>query len=330
MDKKRRKKTSSNHTKQNQCTLCDLTTLVYKEEKCGIVSKRFQFNEKYGIGYFDFYQFEGLIVSIFDVALTQNFAGSGSFSNNALELSFLIDGEQIIKIEGYSKDITYESQESYLVFLNPVCATIAYHKRKHLKEIKIRMDVSFLKRHGLLEAYSNLNDYTLSKTNLIQPLCTKTQDILLELICDKRKGLSKRLFLESKTLELLMLKLDTSSNTTADLQLYADNVVKKMYRVQHLVSSNLAMHYSINDLSKEIGLNDCVLKKEFKRVFKRTIFEYTNDLRMKKAKQLLLHTAKPIYEISETIGYKNATHFSAAFKKVEGITPKKYRTSSEK
>ena len=44
-----------------------------------------------------------------------------------------------------------------------------------------------------------------------------------------------------------------------------------------------------------------------------------------KAKKLLEYSQKPIYEISEIVGYKNATHFTAAFKKQEGTTPKKFR-----
>ena len=83
---------------------------------------------------------------------------------------------------------------------------------------------------------------------------------------------------------------------------------------------------SIKELSKKIGVNEFVLKKEFKRVFDKTIFEYATEIRMNKAKELLTQSKKPIYEISEIIGYKNPTHFTAAFKKIEGTTPKKYRT----
>ena len=101
--------------------------------------------------------------------------------------------------------------------------------------------------------------------------------------------------------------------------------LKKLYEIQHLIASNLTKQFSIQELSTHVGINDFELKKEFKRVFDKTIFEYSTELRMNKAKELLLHTKKPIYEISEIIGYKNPTHFTAAFKKIEGVTPKKFR-----
>lgn len=46
---------------------------------------------------------------------------------------------------------------------------------------------------------------------------------------------------------------------------------------------------------------------------------------MTKAKDLLRGTQMPIYQIAEDVGYKNATHFSAAFKKYYGELPKQYR-----
>ena len=46
---------------------------------------------------------------------------------------------------------------------------------------------------------------------------------------------------------------------------------------------------------------------------------------MEKAVQLLNLSNKPIYEISDLVGYKNPTHFSAAFKRNFGCTPRQFR-----
>ena len=137
------------------------------------------------------------------------------------------------------------------------------------------------------------------------------------------------MFLESKTLELVAIQLDSKNEPKSNTIQQTDNQVKKLYKVQHLISADLSVQYSIQELAREVGLNDFILKKEFKRVFNQTIFEYASFRRMEKAKQLLLHSPKPIYEISELVGYKNSTHFSAAFKKIEKITPKKYRLKAK-
>ncbi len=335
MDKKRREKTSLTSQKQSKKQIDNLHTiskLVKTQEQCGIISKKFTFLEEYGIGSFEYHGFDGLNVAIFDVVFKRDLVLDGYISKNYLELSFLIEGEQIIKIDGIDHDLIYESQECYLLYLSKIQGSISYHKRKRLKEIKIRMSMDFIKRHRLNEAYNILEKYALLKLqdNFLSPLCARTQAILSEILVDHRKGLLKRLFLESKTLELIALKLENPTTSTPIINTSTDNLVKKLYQVQHLISSDLSIQHSILNLSRQIGVNDFVLKKEFKSLFGKTIFEYAIELRMQKAKQLLHHSKKPIYEIAELVGYKNATHFTAAFKKIEGSTPKNYRLSDIK
>ncbi|GAA4270784.1 AraC family transcriptional regulator [Aquimarina gracilis] len=330
MDKKRRKKTSFIAVTQNRKkidTFYSILELIKTQEQCGITSKMYKFLEEFGMGYFENHRFDGLRISVFDVMLKKDFLFEGYLSTDFLELSFLIEGEQIIKIDGIDEDLAYESQECYLLYLSKIRGSVSYHKRKRFKEVKIRMSPDFIKRHRLDEEYNILEKYALLQLqdNILRPLCPKTQEILSEILTDKRKGLLKRLFLESKTLELIALKLESSTKPKQITTLPIDNMVKKLYQAQHLITSDLSIQYSIQQLSRQIGLNDFILKKEFKILFGKTIFEYASELRMNKAKQLLQHSQKPIYEISELVGYKNSTHFTAAFKKIEGVTPKKYR-----
>jgi len=329
MDKKRRDKTSyiariKNTTKK--LNLYSISELVSVHSQCGITSKKFRFLESYGLGRFEFHHFDGLYIGLFDALLKQDVTIDGYLSKDYLELSFLIEGEQIIKINGIETDLVCESQECYMVYLTQIQGSIAYHKRKRVKEIKIRMSNNFIKRHCIDEAYNIKDQYSLQRfqENFSFPLCIKTQSILSEILSDKRKGLLKRLFLESKTLELIALHL-VKPSTCNPVTTQVDHLIKKLYQAQYLIASDLSVQYSIQELARRTGLNDYILKKEFKRLFGKTVFEYATSSRMDKARELLHHSKKPIYEISEMVGYKNSTHFTAAFKKVEGITPKKYR-----
>ncbi len=331
MDKKRREKTSFTTNITNKVKkhfLYSISELVATQEQCGIVSKKFRFLENYGTGYFEFHRFDGLYINIFDVLLKQDITIDGHLSKDYLELSFLIEGEQIIRINGIATDLICESQECYMVYLHEIQGSVVYLKRKRVKEIKIRMSSDFITRHRINEEYDISERYSLRKLqdSFLLPLCTKTQGILSEILSDNRKGLLKRLFLESKTLELITLQLDKSSKAKPMIT-QVDHTVKKLYQAQYYISSDLSVQYSIQELSRKIGLNDFVFKKEFKNLFGKTVFEYATESRMNRAKQLLLHSKKPIYEISELVGYKNSTHFTAAFKKIEGITPRKYRDS---
>ena len=46
---------------------------------------------------------------------------------------------------------------------------------------------------------------------------------------------------------------------------------------------------------------------------------------MEKAKQMLRDTKIPVYEIGESVGYKDAKYFSQQFMKVVGVKPEEYR-----
>lgn len=75
------------------------------------------------------------------------------------------------------------------------------------------------------------------------------------------------------------------------------------------------------------GLNESTLRKEFKRIFGLSVGEFSRSQKIKHAKNLLRNTELSVYQIAEEIGYKNATHFTAAFKRLEGIAPLKFRNS---
>lgn len=182
------------------------------------------------------------------------------------------------------------------------------------------MNNSFIQKHQLNEELLFLNLHTLATKNYVQPINHTKQQLISKLLNDNHVGLTKRLLLESITLQLLSEQLNSFSNAGKP-----DNLLKKMYEVESLISSDLSVHYSIQELAKLVGLNDFLIKKEFKRIFGTSVFEYLIDLRMSKSKELLSLTDKPIYEIAELIGYKNPTHYTAAFKRKVGITPKKYR-----
>lgn len=319
MDKKRRKKNTSTIPTE-KVNLYDITTHISSKEKCGLISNVHSFYPEYGNGTYQIYAYEGLYVAIFDVTLKKDFIIEGALTDAILELSFLIEGEQIVHVKGIEQDFTYENQESYLVYLPKVKGAVHYSKEHPLKEVKIRMGPSFIKKHQLEDELKYYNIHNLVNQNFTQPINNSKQEILCKLFNNKQEGLTKRLLLESLTLQLLSLQLSNFKD-----QAKPDNLVKKLYEVQTIISSDLANHHSIQDLSKQIGLNDFLLKREFKRVFGKTVFEYLTELRMEKSKELLSLTDKPIYEISEMIGYKNATHFTAAFKRNENMTPKKYR-----
>lgn len=82
---------------------------------------------------------------------------------------------------------------------------------------------------------------------------------------------------------------------------------------------------SIIDLSRMVGINQNKLKRGFKELFNNTIFGFMTDVRMEKAKRLLLEEKMFVNEVADVVGYKHPHHFAAAFKRKFGYLPGELR-----
>lgn len=68
----------------------------------------------------------------------------------------------------------------------------------------------------------------------------------------------------------------------------------------------------------------------FKNKMKVTPVEYIQDLRVKKAKELLLNTNLTILQISQMVGYEYNSSFTKVFKHLEKISPVEFRRKIKK
>jgi AraC-like DNA-binding protein len=92
-----------------------------------------------------------------------------------------------------------------------------------------------------------------------------------------------------------------------------------------ILDENFDKHITIPQLARQTGINEAKLKEGFKELFNFSVHTYLQQLRLEKAKQLLLTTNMPITDITYHIGYSHVTHFTSLFKKEFGVTPGEYR-----
>ena len=78
-------------------------------------------------------------------------------------------------------------------------------------------------------------------------------------------------------------------------------------------------------LAEEFHLNAQYISQLFKNEIGVGFFAYLTNIRLEKAKKLLLSTALPIADVAEQSGYGDYRVFTKVFKKAEGITPSQYR-----
>ncbi|MFU1798527.1 response regulator [Paenibacillus azoreducens] len=97
----------------------------------------------------------------------------------------------------------------------------------------------------------------------------------------------------------------------------------------HDIAKYLENHYaediSLQDMAARFFLSREYISRRFKQEFGVNISEFLADVRIAKAKLLLLNPQLRISQVAEMVGYQDEKYFSKVFKKQEGRTPNDYR-----
>ena len=91
------------------------------------------------------------------------------------------------------------------------------------------------------------------------------------------------------------------------------------------IEAHSAEKFSLDALAGALFINGCYLLRTFRKYTGTTPLAYHNQVRCKKARELLVSTNRSISEIGEETGFVSSSHFSHLFKKTEGCTPSEYR-----
>lgn len=94
------------------------------------------------------------------------------------------------------------------------------------------------------------------------------------------------------------------------------------------IEDNYGNSISIEDIAAACGLNRSYFGKIFKDVIGKNPQEFLLNYRMIKATELLKHSRLSIGDISFAVGYDNQLHFSRAFKKLYGLSPRNWRNEN--
>lgn len=90
------------------------------------------------------------------------------------------------------------------------------------------------------------------------------------------------------------------------------------------IEANLGKMITRDEVAEHIWLSPSYFSRLFKKMVGIGYNEYLTDLRIKKAKQLLMQNVS-VAEIAVVVGFRDARYFSIIFHKKTGYTPSEYR-----
>jgi two-component system response regulator YesN len=131
---------------------------------------------------------------------------------------------------------------------------------------------------------------------------------------------------EFKTQTAMFSYISEASKDTPEI-FDDDKLGKSFANMLVYITNNYNKELYLKDLAQEFYLNMTYCCDLFRKHLNMTFHEYLTQIRMKKAKELLLSGEYTVTQISGMVGYIDNYYFSRVFKKYFGVAPKKFKES---
>ena len=145
-----------------------------------------------------------------------------------------------------------------------------------------------------------------------------------------RPGIASRIYVDS-LLTMLMVRLirDLPGADAGALAAPKTGLSDKHVRlIEGYVAEHLTEEIDLAVLSGLVGLSRCHFARSFKQKTGRSPYRFVLERRLAQAQALLRDPKMPIAEVAYALGFSSQSHFTTAFRKAIGVTPKAYRQSA--
>ncbi|MDO3412700.1 response regulator [Saccharibacillus sp. CPCC 101409] len=102
-----------------------------------------------------------------------------------------------------------------------------------------------------------------------------------------------------------------------------------MEQIAAYVRDHYREEVTLQGLAERFFLSREYISRRFKREFGLNVFDYLADVRLDRAKRLLLDSELRVVRIAELVGYQDEKYFSRVFKKATGQTPNEFRRADK-
>ena len=157
--------------------------------------------------------------------------------------------------------------------------------------------------------YSNAynNDYFMKARRLIE-----NKDFNYEVVCKSILTIFITYIIRSKNLLLFTEESKEKLNL-------------ECIKIKNYIDSHYSENITLDFLSNISYMNKFHLVHTFTKQIGLSPINYTINKRIQESKNLLTSTSYSIRDIASIVGFSNSSYFSQMFKKIAGMTPKKYR-----
>ncbi|KAA6349184.1 Xylose operon regulatory protein [termite gut metagenome] len=134
--------------------------------------------------------------------------------------------------------------------------------------------------------------------------------------------ISAQQYLSGIALHIIGMVLSISKNKIFEM----GDLDQKIEQAKIIMNENVFKNVDPEELAMKLNVSYSWFRKVFKDYTGYAPAKYFQELKLRKAKQLLVSTSQSVKEISFLLNYKSTEHFFSLFKKHTGLTPLEYRS----
>jgi AraC-like DNA-binding protein len=177
---------------------------------------------------------------------------------------------------------------------------------------------------GMLPALRYLAHVSDWQTVLFPKTTPAIQGVAQQIINCPFQGVTKKMYLQGKILELMALQLapileDGGKKQTPRLK---PDTVARIHRAKEILQLRLENSPSLLELAEIVGVSERTLRRGFRELFGTTVLGYLTQRRMEQAEKLLREGNRSVAEVANIVGYSHLSLFAGVFKRQYGICPR--------
>lgn len=136
------------------------------------------------------------------------------------------------------------------------------------------------------------------------------------------QGVTKRIYLESRVLELIVYKLEqmTAQGGVLNKAVKSDDI-DRVCHAKEILTRDLESPPTLYELADSVGLSHAKLNRCFREVYGTTVFGFLRQARLEQARFLLEEKQINVTEAALSVGYSSLSSFIQAFSDQFGIKP---------
>jgi len=298
-----------------------------------VLSHRLTIPEHFGTGFFAVEKLpNGLLVLIIDYQLNTNLEFvrlPSSEETYSLRFETIRSTKELTTIINKDKH-TEQYDERSIVYLTCSLFDLGYSASAgtYTRALSIQLSREWLAKFLRMETYDTiLEEYLSMKTSalLLEPIKANYKIVLDELKTLDFHHPAIRTIAHNRIMvliELFFTNLYEKRNLLTHRIKANKQDIENIRKVEALITSDFTKPCpGIEELSRAASMSATKLKKLFKEIYDKPIYQYYQYYRMLKAKNMLLSGLYAVKQVAIILGYENVSNFTIAFKKVIGMMP---------